>query len=34
MTRSISSVARLDQLIAEGTLTAIYARYGVEHRAP
>ena len=24
----------LDQLIADGTLTAIYQRYGVEHRVP
>ena len=24
----------LDKLIADGTLTAIYQRYGVEHRVP
>jgi ABC-type amino acid transport substrate-binding protein len=24
----------LDQLLADGTLTRIYAKYGVEHRRP
>jgi ABC-type amino acid transport substrate-binding protein len=24
----------LDRMLADGTITAIYAHYGVEHRAP